>query len=76
MMKKKVLGPQETKKEFVKSIHTWLLKTLDKNGHSEYKENFVLDGSSIMCNVPSCYFADLEIPEGIKIEMKFVVKKN
>ena len=73
---KKVLGPQQTKNEFVKSIHTWLLKTLDKNGNGEYKDNFVLDGSSIMCNVPTCYFADMEIPEGIKIEMKFILKKN
>ena len=73
---KKVLNAQNAKKEFVKSIHKWLTNTLEANGHSEFKENFYIQDSSIMCELPTCYFNDFEIPEGMKIEMKFTVKKS
>ena len=75
-MNKKVLKQQETKKEFIKSIHNWLTLTLDRNGKSEYKKNFYIQDSSIICELPTCYFDHFEIPEGMKIEMKFTVKKN
>lgn len=72
----KKLTSQETKKEFIKSIHNWLMLTLEKNNKSDFKENFTIQDSSIMCELPSCYFNNFEIPEGIKVEMKFTVKKN
>lgn len=75
-MQKKMLKPQEAKKEFVKSIHTWLMNTLHKNGKDEFKENFYIQDSSIICELPTCYFNSFDIPEGIKIEMKFTVKKT
>ena len=75
-MIKKVLKQQEAKKEFIKSIHKWLGITLDKNGKCEYKDNFYIQDSSIICELPTCYFDQFEIPEGMKIEMKFTVKKS
>ncbi len=70
------LNAQETKKKFVNSIHRWLNNTLKANGHEEFQKNFYIQDSSIMCELPACYFNDAEIPEGIKIEMKFTVKKS
>lgn len=75
-MKKTSLSAQQTKKEFISSIHNWLMNTLDKNNKSEYKENFYIQDSSIMCELPTCYFNKFDIPEGMKIEMKFTVKKS
>lgn len=75
-MEKKVLNAQAAKKEFVKSIHNWLMKTLDRLDRSDYKECFELGENEIMCHIPSNYFDLYEIPEGLKIEMKFTVKKN
>ena len=75
-MAKKLLKPQEAKKEFIGSIHNWLMKTLDSMGNEQYKKNFYIQDSSIMCELPTCYFNNFDIPEGIKIEMKFTVKKS
>lgn len=75
-MKKTSLSAQATKKEFINSIHHWLMNTLETNGKSEYKDNFYIQDSSIMCELPTCYFDKFEIPEGMKIEMKFTVKKS
>jgi hypothetical protein len=75
-MQKKMLKPQEAKKEFINSIHNWLMRTLDSMGNEEYKKNFYIQDSSIMCELPTCYFNNFDIPEGMKIEMKFTVKKS
>lgn len=75
-MSKTLLTAQQTKKEFIGSIHKWMLNTLESNGKSEYKGNFYIQDSSIMCELPTCYFDRFDIPEGIKIEMKFTVKKS
>ena len=75
-MSKISLNAQQTKKEFIGSIHKWLMNTLDKNNKSEYKENFYIQDSSIMCELPTSYFSQFDIPEGMKIEMKFTVKKS
>lgn len=73
---KKELSAQQTKTEFVKSIHNWLMKTLKQNGKEEYSNCFTIDGSSIMCHLPDNYFDNFSIPSGLKIEMKFIVKKG
>lgn len=73
---KKELSAQQTKTEFVKSIHNWLMKTLKQNGKEEYSNCFIIDGSSIMCQLPDNYFDNFSIPSGLKIEMKFIVKKG
>ena len=74
------LGVAQTKTEFIKSIHHWLMETLESHGLNEYKECFQIEGSSIMCTLPPNYFnfylPRYEIPEGTKIEMKFVTKKG
>lgn len=75
-MKKESLTPQQTKTNFIKSIHNWLMATLEQRGKEEFKECFKIDGSSIMCRLPSCYFALYDIPEDTVIEMKFIVKKT
>lgn len=69
------LSTTAAKAEFIKSIHTWLMNTLDKNGKSEYKNCFTMDGSSIMCSLPTNYFNNFTIPEGMKVEMKFILKR-
>ena len=76
MEKKETLTAAKTKVEFIKSIHKWLMATLERNEKSEYKSCFTIEGSSIMCELPSNYFRDFNIPEGTKIEMKFVIKKS
>ena len=53
-MKKTSLSAQATKKEFINSIHHWLMNTLEANGKSEYKDNFYIQDSSIMCELPTC----------------------
>lgn len=73
---KEKLNAQETKKKFVESIHTWLMNTLSSRGKEEFQKNFTIKDSSIICELSSCYFNRFEIPEGIKIEMKFTVKKS
>lgn len=75
-MSKQLLNAQQTKKEFVQSIHNWLMRTLDDRGRSEYKDCFTIEGSSIMCELPQCYFSQFDIPAGTKIEMKFISKKS
>jgi len=75
-MNKKELTATATKAEFVKSIYNWLMKTLEANDFSEYKECFQIEGSSIMCNLPDNYFNLYTIPHGTKIEMKFITKKS
>ena len=75
-MAKKELSAQSAKNEFVKSIHKWLMATLETNGKSEYKDCFTIEGSSIMCQLPDDYFTDFIIPTGTKVEMKFVSKKS
>lgn len=75
-MENKVLSVSETKTEFIKSIHKWLMETLDTRGKGQYKDYFKIEGSSIMCSLPDNYFDYREIPHGTKIEMKFVTKKG
>ena len=74
-MNKEILSTQAAKNEFVKSIHNWLMNTLRQNGKEEYNNCFTIEGSSIMCSLPSNYFDRYDIPAGIKIEMKFIAKK-
>lgn len=73
---KQVLNAQAAKKEFVKSIHHWLMETLDARGNGQFKECFELGDGSIMCKLPQCYFNNYDIPSDLKIEMKFTVKKS
>lgn len=72
----KSLNTQETKKEFINSIFNWLQNTLATNGHAEYADMFQVENSSIMCDLPQNFFSNFEIPEGTKIEMKFIAKKG
>ena len=74
-MDKKELSTNAAKAEFVKSIHHWLMKTLEQNGKTEYKNCFTIEGSSIMCQLPQNYFNLYSIPANTKIEMKFISKK-
>ena len=73
---KEVLNANKTKAEFVKSIHNWLMRTLEQNNKAEYKNCFTIEGSSIICNLPTNYFNNFDIPAGTKIEMKFISKKS
>ena len=73
---KETLTATKTKAEFIKSIHHWLMNTLEANGKEEYKDCFQIEGSSIMCNLPENYFNLYDIPAGTKIEMKFISKKS
>ena len=73
---KEVLNASKAKAEFVKSIHNWLMRTLEQNNKTEYKNCFTIEGSSIMCELPVDYFNNFEIPTGTKIEMKFISKKS
>ena len=75
-MIKKVVSHQTAKKEFVNSIHKWLLRALEANGNGKYKDIFHIEGSSIICDLPVNYFNLFDIPENTKIEMKFIVKKS
>lgn len=75
-MDKKELSTNAAKTEFVKSIHHWLMKTLEQNGKTEYKKCFTIEGSSIMCQLPQDYFNLYSIPANTKIEMKFISKKS
>lgn len=75
-MSKEMLSAQATKNEFVKSIHHWLMNTLEKNGKEQYKNCFTIEGSSIMCQLPQDYFNLFDIPANTKIEMKFISKKS
>ena len=73
---KEVLNSTKAKAEFIQSIHHWLMLTLERNGKEEYKNCFTIEGSSIMCNLPTNYFNNFDIPNGTKIEMKFISKKS
>ena len=75
-MDKKELSTNAAKAEFVKSIHNWLMRTLEQNNKAEYKDCFTIEGSSIMCQLPQDYFNLYSIPANIKIEMKFISKKS
>lgn len=75
-MKKEKLSSARAKTEFVQSIHRWLMKTLEERGHEDCKNCFTVEGSSIMCELPTFFFDRYEIPENTKIEMKFVLKKS
>ena len=55
-MNKKTLSVNATKAEFVKSIHNWLMNTLEKNNKADYKDCFTIEGSSIICQLPQDYF--------------------
>lgn len=74
-MQKEKLTAQGAKNEFVKSIHKWLMNTLNTPENKQYQECFKIEGSSIMCALPDNFFYNFEIPSGIKIEMKFIAKK-
>lgn len=71
-----MLSAAKTKAEFINSIYKWLMNTLEVNNKSEYKDCFIIDGSSIICNLPENYFNMYTIPAGTKIEMKFITKKS
>ena len=73
---KEVLSSTKVKAEFVQSIHHWLMLTLEQNNKAEYKKCFTIEGSSIMCELPTDYFNLFDIPAGTKIEMKFISKKS
>ena len=73
---KEVLNSTKAKAEFIQSIHHWLMLTLERNDKSEYKDCFTIEGSSIICNLPTNYFNNFDIPAGTKIEMKFISKKS
>ena len=75
-MGKKELSTNAAKAEFVKSIHHWLMLTLEQNNKPEYKKCFTIEGSSIMCKLPQDYFNLYNIPANTKIEMKFISKKE
>lgn len=75
-MNKEILNAQATKSEFIKSIHGWLMRTLESLGREEYQKCFTIEGSSIMCQLPQNYFDLYDIPANTKIEMKFVAKKS
>lgn len=73
---KKEISAQCAKSEFVRSIHEFMMYMLKTKGKEEYNDCFKVEGSSIMCNLPQEYFAAFEIPKDVKIEMKFILKKN
>ena len=73
---KKELSAQGAKSEFVRSIHEFMMHMLKTKGKEEYNTCFRIEGSSIMCDLPQEYFAAFDIPKGVKIEMKFILKKN
>lgn len=75
-MKQKELSAQTAKNEFVNSIYNWLQRTLKEMGNEQYSDCFTIEGSSIMCKLPTNYFNRYTIPEGTKIEMKFISKKS
>ena len=72
---KKELTAQQTKAEFIKSIHHWMDLTFQKNGTPELIKNFTIEGSSIICELPDDFFNLYDIPANTKIEMKFISKK-
>lgn len=79
-MASEVISSTKAKSEFVKSIYNWLMNTLKTNGNlEEYGHCFKIEGSSIMCELPSNFFNfginHFTIPENTKIEMKFISKK-
>ena len=73
---KESLNAAKTKAEFIESIYGWLMHTLEQNNKAEFKDCFTIEGSSIMCQLPTNYFNCYDIPAGTKIEMKFVTKKS
>lgn len=75
-MAKEMLTARATKDEFIKSIHHWLMRTLEQNNKEQYKDCFTIEGSSIMCQLPQDYFNMFDIPANTKIEMKFISKKS
>lgn len=75
-MAKEMLSTQATKKKFIESVYGGLLQILKNNGKEQYSNMFSIEGSSIMCDLPSNYFNIYDIPEGTRIEMKFVAKKG
>lgn len=76
MSNKRTLNATQTKQAFIESIHKGLIKILNDNGNGKYAKMFTIDGNSIICNLPSEYFTWAEIPEGTKIAMNFVTKRN
>lgn len=75
-MDKRILNATETKKEFIHSIHRWLMDTLGNNNKHEYKKCFTICDSSIIVDLPTDYFHRFNIPENTRIEMKFITKRN
>lgn len=76
MSKKKELSAQAAKAEFVNSIYRWLQRSLKEMGNEQYSNCFTVEGSSIMCKLPTNFFDTYTIPEDTKIEMKFILKKS
>ena len=76
MSEKRILNATETKKEFIESIHTWLMDTLRRNQKNEYQKCFKIEDNSIICDLPPEYFTWCNIPANTRIEMKFITKRN
>ena len=76
MSEKRTLNANETKKEFIESIHHWLLDTLRRNNKDGYQKCFNIVDNSIICDLPPEYFTCFNIPENTRIEMKFITKRT
>lgn len=75
-MAKSLLNATATKTMFLKRVAGILQAAVDKSPNADRLQNlFVVEGSSIMCNIPDDFFELYEIPANTKIEMKFVTKK-
>lgn len=75
-MKNEVLTATKIKGRFVDTIYRMIMYMLKINKNEVYQDCFKVEGSSIMCSLPSNFFHDNEIPEGTRIEIKFIMKKD
>lgn len=64
------------KNEFIKGWYNFIMETLARKNKSEYADCFKIEGSSIMCSLPTNYFNNFDIPAGQRIEIKFISKKG
>lgn len=73
-MQKEKLKPQDAKKRFMETVRKNILAKLDERGR-DCEDLFVVQGGSIICELPSDFFSNYELPPGFKIEMKFIAKQ-
>lgn len=64
---------QEAKQAFVYSMYDYMTHTLAERNIPNF---FHIEGSSIFVDLPTNYFTSYTTPEGMKIEIKFVAKKD